>query len=168
MRKATGIILAGLLALSLIPGAATAGGAQHVDGSIAMMAPFSSTEGVAISCYSGLHRRINVVAQGHVNGVVGYHFDVDKKTWGGKFKLDVTGGQGDVDLDITYYPEFGTVEQAADTTYAPPTVAYEERGPGGEAGVVPKGMNKAIVCMYQGAAAEFSYHALPPKKKKKK
>lgn len=129
---------------------------QKVDGSIAMMLPFPQDPN---ACYSGAHRRVAVATQEMVNGVIGYHFDVDPATWNKKFKLDVTGGQGDVDLDITFYSEFGTVDQATDTAYAPYNLGYETRKPGGETGVVPKDMTKVIVCMWNGQNATFTYLA---------
>ena len=157
MKKVLGLLTAGLVALAL-GGAPTAAAPkqQTVEGSIAMRAPFTDLA----SCYAGLHRRTAVVTQENVNGVVGYHFDLDPVTYGKKFKLEVTGGQGDVDLDIIFYPEFGTLEQATDTGYAPPTVTFGDRKPGGEKGVVPKeGFEKAIVCMFDGYGASFKYTA---------
>jgi len=170
MKRFLVLALGGLVGLSLIPAASAGGKKQSVEGSIVVPAPFF---GDVNSCYSGLHRRISVLSQGQVNGLVGFDFEVDKATWGGKFKLEPTDGLGEVDLDITFYPEFGTPEQALDTAYAPPTVAYDERAPGGEAGVVPPDMNKAIVCMWageshQGGASTFTYTAAAPAKKKKK
>jgi len=147
---------AAALVASLVPQASAAAKQQKVEGSIAMMAPFF---GDLNSCYAGGHRRIAVLSQGHVNGVVGYHFDIDPATWNKNFKLEVTGGQGDVDLDMTFYTEFGTVEQATDTGYAPANISFEEREPGGESGKVPAEMNKAIVCMWNGMDAEFTYTA---------
>jgi len=69
--------------------------------------------------------------QEQLNGVVGYHFDVDPGTIGKPFNLEVTGGGADVDLDITFYMEFGTQEQATDTSHAPANQSFEERKPGG-------------------------------------
>jgi hypothetical protein len=96
-----------------------------------------------------------------VNGIVGFEFDVDPATIGKPFVLEVTGGQGDVDLDITYYTEFGTTEQALDRTHAPTNHSFEAREAGGESGVIPKGVEwtKAIVCMHTGAEATFTYTA---------
>lgn len=129
---------------------------QTVEGSIAMRAPFQDLA----SCYAGLHRRVAVVTQENVNGVVGFHFDVDQSTAGKPFLLEVTGGQQNPDLDITFYTEFGTIDQATDTGYAPTNVAFGDRAPGGEAGIVPKGgFKKAIVCMFDGYGASFKYTA---------
>ena len=142
-------------ALVTAPGAVAAPKQQTVEGSVALRAPFTDLA----SCYAGLHRRMAVVSQEQVNGVVGYHFDLDPATINKPFKLEVTGGQGAVDLDITFYSEFGTVEQATDTSYAPYNVSFGEREPGGEKGIVPKETAKAIVCMFDGAGASFKYTA---------
>ncbi len=142
-------------ALITAPGAVAAPKQQKVDGSVAMRAPFTDL----VSCYAGLHRRMAVLTQEQVNGVVGYHFDLDPATINKPFKLEVTGGQGAVDLDITFYSEFGTPEQATDTGYAPYNVSFDERAPGGEKGIVPKETAKAIVCMYDGVGATFTYTA---------
>lgn len=159
MRKLLGFAVSGMLVLSLLPGASSAAPKQQtVEGDIAMMAPFYGD--TFASCYSGLHRRTAILTQGNNNGIVGYHFDVDPATIGKPFVLEVTGGQGGVDLDITFYTEFGTPEQAADVNYAPANYSFEERGAGGESGVIPKGeWAKAIVCMHTGAGASFTYTA---------
>ncbi len=157
MRKLAVLGLAGLMATALpVSGSAAPGKSQTVDGSVALRAVFPADTN---SCFAGAHRRGAVVTSEQNNGVVGYHFDVDKKSWKKPFTLEVTGGQAAVDLDIVFYPEFGTTEQATDTAYSPPYVTFEERGPGGEKGKVPKGMNKAIVCMYDGVASTFTYTA---------
>ena len=157
MRKIIGTAAVLTLVAASFTGAASAAPKQQkVDGSVAMMAPFPAD---LSSCYSGLHRRLAVVTQEQVNGVVGYHFDVDPVTAKKPFKLEVTGGQGAVDLDISFYTEFGTVEQATDTGYAPANISFEEREPGGEVGIVPAGMTKAIVCMYDGQNSTFTYTA---------
>jgi hypothetical protein len=162
MKKIVSLVVLGLVAASLASGPAAGAKkkkkyTQKVSGNILMQAPPSDATDNPNGCYSGVHRRINVLAQENVNGVVGYHFDVDKKTWGGKFKL-VPQTEG-VDIDITFYAEFGTVEQAAETSYAPYTVGFEKRNTSGEKGVVPKDVTKAIVCMKTGQNADFSYTA---------
>lgn len=166
MKKIVTLGLAGLLAGSLIPGSATAAKPkqQKVSGSVALPAPYTDDTG----CYAGIHRRMAILSQEQVNGVVGYHFDVDPSTIGKPFVLEVTGGQGDVDLDITYYYEFGTVDDITGDPVnagAPLSYSFGTREPGGESGVIPKGdWTKAIVCVYGGqqgggAAATFDYTA---------
>jgi hypothetical protein len=169
-------LITGLVALGLLAGAqlapASAGKAkpQVVDGSIALPAPFTDDSG----CYAGLHRRLMIVSSeaAPANGLIGYSFDVDKATWGGKFALEPTGGQGDVDLDIYFYAEFGTTDDVVNDPAgagAPVSMQFNTREPGGEAGVVPATFNKVIVCMYGGqmgggAGATFTYTATPKKK----
>ncbi|MGH2753763.1 MAG: hypothetical protein ACRDLB_04960 [Actinomycetota bacterium] len=93
-----------------------------------------------------------------MNGVVGFHFDVDPATWKKKFRLTPAEGEA-ADIDITFYAEFGTPEQATDTAYAPANFSYEERNEEGEFGKVPPDMNKAIVCMKVGQDVDFDYMA---------
>lgn len=163
MRKLAGLMALALVAVALVPNGVIAGKKgkkkatyQKVEGSVAMMLPFYND---LDACYTGAHRRIAVLSQEQVNGDVGYHFDVDPGTANRNFKLEVTGGMGEVDLDITFYSELGTTEQATDTGYAPYNVSFEERTPGGEAGIVPPDMTKAIVCMWNGQNATFTYEA---------
>ncbi|MDQ3963173.1 MAG: hypothetical protein M3277_04560 [Actinomycetota bacterium] len=160
MKKLIALLSTSLVVVGVLGAPTTAAPKkQVVEGTILMRAPFVA--GDINSCYSGLHRRSAVLTQEMVNGVVGFHFDLDPATYGNKFKLEVTGGQGEVDFDIIFYPEFGTPEQATDTGYAPPTVSFEERKPGGEKGVVPKeGFKKAIVCMWDGFDGSFTYTAV--------
>lgn len=163
MKKLIALIAVGLLVAAFVPGTAVAGKkkkkgvTQTVQGNIAMQAPPSEATSNPNGCYSGVHRRIAVISQEQINGVVGFHFDLDKKTWNKKFTLvpDTAG----VDIDITFYTDFGTMEQAADTAYAPATAGFEERDTEGESGIVPKDMTKAIVCMKSGQNADFTYTA---------
>lgn len=160
MKKVIALGASGLMAVSVLAGASSAAPKQQkVDGGIKMMAPWAGS--TLETCYSGGHRRLAIVTGENqaINGVIGYHFDIDPATENKPFSLEVTGGSADVDLDITFYTEFGTLEQAADTAYAPANVGYEEREPGGEFGKVPAGMKKAIVCMHTGTNATFTYTA---------
>ena len=165
MKKLVTLALGGLVAASLVPNAtAAAPPPQSVSGSIALPAPFTDNTG----CFAGLHRRFAIVTQEQVNGVFGYHFDLDPATLGKPFVLEVTGGQGTVDMDINFYYEFGTVEDVVNDPQgagAPVSSTFATREPGGESGIVPKGdYTKAIVCVYggdqgAGAAATFEYTA---------
>jgi hypothetical protein len=163
MRKLVVVALAGVLAASALP--ASAGGKQQVvEGSIALPAPYTDDTG----CFAGVHRRVQAAAQGLANGVFGYNFPVDKATWNKNFVLDVTAGQGDVDLDITFYLGPLTtlqdiIDQQGDAA-PPPSISFATRAPGGEAGKVPALAENVIICIYAGqqgagAAASFTYTA---------
>ena len=160
MKKIIVLVTLCVAAATLLSSAAIAGKKgvrQEVAGHIALQAPPADNTDNPAGCFSGVHRRIAVLSQEQVNGVVGYHFTVDPGTWNKKFRLaNVTP---DVDIDITFYTEFGTAEQAADTTFAPMTVAFEERNTTGEFGKVPPDMTRAIVCMKIGNNADFTYEA---------
>ena len=159
MKKLALLVLAGAV-LTALPGAAGAAkkaAHQHVQGNIAMQAPPSDATDNPDGCYSGVHRRFNVIGQMQLNGIVGYHFEIDPKTWNHKFRLaNETAG---ADLDITFYSDFGTLEQAAEPSYAPITFGFEERNEEGEFGKVPADVTLAIVCMKTGQNASFTYSA---------
>ena len=160
MKKLISLVAAGMVVASLVPGMAVAGKKgvrQDVTGTIAMQAPPSDATDNPDGCYSGVHRRINVIGQMQANGIVGYHFEIDPATWGKKFRL--TNETAGADLDITFYTEFGTLEQAADTAFAPTTAQFQERNEEGEFGKVPADMTLAIVCMKVGQNASFTYSA---------
>lgn len=160
MKKIISIVAAGLLVAAIVPGMASAakkGARQDVEGNIALQAPPSDATDNPNGCYSGVHRRLNVATQMNANGIVGYHFEIDPKTWNKKFRLSAI--TPDVDLDITFYTEFGTLEQATDTAFAPYTVGFEDRNTDGEFGKVPADMTLAIVCMKTGTNADFTYSA---------
>ena len=160
MKKLIAIAVAAALIVPVAAVGASAGKKpkQTVEGTI-LAAPRHPD-----GCYSGVHRRLQAISGQQANGIVGYDFDVDKKTWKKPFALELTDGLGYVDLDITYYLiERETLEdfQGGDPP-APPTYAYETHEEGGEKGTVPEGATYAIVCIYQseagaGANASFGY-----------
>ncbi|MFP5352995.1 MAG: hypothetical protein ACLGIB_10585 [Actinomycetota bacterium] len=176
MKKLLTIALTSLLAASLLApsgaGAAVAA-AQEVEGSILLPAVFA--QGTFDGCWAGATRRITQTAAGQGNGVVGYRFPIEKSTWNGKFKLEVTGGEGDVDLDIFLYTTMPPAEAVLDDPVnggTPVSVDYTTREPGGETGTIVKGATDAIVCMYGGPThvgfnSTFKYTGTPPVKKKR-
>ena len=165
MKKLIGTAVAALMAFSLAGAPASAGKAktQTVEGSILMRAPFVSNTEQLESCYAGVHRRLTLASQDNANGAVGWNFPVDKATWKKPFKLEVSGGQQNPDMDVTFYlTGLGSLE---DHTANPPwgtdavAVNFEDRAPGGEKGIVPKGATDVIVCMFDGFDADFTYTA---------
>ena len=168
MKKLLIVMMAAVLALTVVQGAAIAGKKkkatrQEVDGSTAAPAPYTDNTG----CYAGLHRRVAIVSQEQARGGIGDNFEVDPGTIGKPFVLEVTGGQGDVDLDIYFYDRFGTMDDvAADPVNAgaPYALSFNTREAGGEYGIVPDNVTKVIVCMYggpehTGLGATFHYEA---------
>ena len=160
MKKIIVLVALCVAAAALVPGSAVAAKKkvrQEVAGHIASQAPPADATNDPNGCYAGVHRRIAVATQEQVNGVVGFHFEVDPGTWNKKFRLTpVTAG---VDIDILFYTEFGTLEQATDTAYAPYNVTFQERDTEGEAGIVPPDMTRGLVCMKTGMNADFLYEA---------
>ncbi len=156
MKKMVAVSVAALLLGAAVPAGAAKKVKQTEEGSIALPAPF--TDG---TCFYGLHRRLNLVAQRQVQGIVGHDFDVDPATEGGKFKL--VPSDESVDLDISFYQSMGDIQDPAG---APANAGFETREPGGEAGVVPPGYPIAIVCMVAGENVDFTYTATSPAKKK--
>ena len=164
MKRALTLLIAGSLALGLIPGTAGAGKPKQTEeGTIIAPAPFVDDSG----CFAGLHRRGAILTMENNNGLVGWHFDVDPKTWNKKFVLEPSGGVGTVDMDILFYQEFGTPEDVVSDpggAGAPASIAFATREEGGEAGKVPAKFNKVIICIYSGAqyvggGADFTYTA---------
>lgn len=153
MRKSIGVVITGLVVATLFaPGATAAGKKQVVEGSVAIPHPNPSDE----TCITGNHRRARLFTNYlFPNGVNGYEFEIDPKTAGKKFKLEVTGGEG-VDIDISFYFDMGSTDDPAG---APSNVPFEERGEGGESGKVPPGYTIGLVCMYAGSNATFEYTA---------
>ena len=171
MKRLITLALASMLVAALFSPASAAAKKQVVEGTIA--APARHPDG----CYTGLSRHLWSLGGFNANGVVGWVFDVDKATWNGKFTLEPSGGVGTVDLDISYYlGEFASTEEWVNNPAppAPATSEYETHEGPGEAGTVPEGSVKAVVCVFAGeggqasAAVPFTYEATAPAKKKKK
>ncbi len=120
---------------------------QHVEHSIIVP---QGTQGAA-GCVYRTQRVLFMVFGEQFNGVFGYTFAVDPKTYGKPFKLEVPSGSG---VDLSFYGELGT-DPTAD---APGNVGFETVGPGGESGTVPVGYPNAFVCLTDGANVTFSLH----------
>jgi len=178
MKKFIGVAVTAIMVAGAFPAGAAKPKPQVVEGSILFPAVFA--QGTFDGCWGGLTRRITQTAAGQGNGTFGYRFAVEKSTWNGKFKLEPTGGTGDVDLDIFLYSVMPGPEavledppNGAINGGTPVSVDYQTREPGGETGDIPKGTTDVIVCMYGGPThagfnATFEYVGTPPVKKKKK
>ncbi|MGH2819109.1 MAG: hypothetical protein ACRDJ5_00495 [Actinomycetota bacterium] len=160
------LVLAIVLSLIVPAANATVAAPQEESGTILFPTPHPQDPSI---CFQGVGRRINMVSQGVVSGPFGVIFDVDKATWKGKFKLDITGGAtGREDIDLYFFSTFGEI--ADDPSMNSPTILtqYQERNTKGEAGVIPPESTKAIACLWDGFGASFDYEGTPPVKKKKK
>jgi hypothetical protein len=161
MKKVLIVALTALMAATLLPSAHAAKKKpiQQIDGTIMMPAPFA--QDTFAGCWGGLTRRTSGQSGGQVNGVTGYYFDIDKKTWNKPFKLAVTGGEGTVDLDLFMYLHYPAPEETVDDPVnggTPTSIDFQNREEGGEVGKVPPNTTKAIVCMYGGPDA-YGYDA---------
>lgn len=166
MKKLMTVALAAMLLGALLPAGAQAGKkpVQTEEGTILLPAPFIDDSG----CYAGLWRRAHAVTGDSARGLIGWNFEVNKKTWNKKFNLEVSGGFNNPDMDIYFYlGPLTTVDdivtQGGDPA-APATVSFNTREPGGESGIVPKGAENVILCLYGGAqggggGADFTYTA---------
>ena len=156
MKKLIALLIVGLLVVPAAAGTASAGKKKPkvkpvvVEGSVALPQPYAA-DGTCI--YRTQRAWMGLSGGAAPNGVFGYTFEVDPKTAGKKFTLDVSDGAG---MDIVFYSEFG---DPSDPTVAPANTGYETPGPGGEKGTVPPGFPIAFVCMTEGANATFTYTA---------
>lgn len=157
MRKLIAVAMASLMVAGMVSGSAVAGKkkkkpvVQHVEGTILLPQP----AGPLANCnFRPQRSAMGASGEAFPNGVLGFTFEVDPKTAGQPFKLEVDGGQGDVDLDIVFYSGYG---DPADPTTAPANTGYENAGPGGEEGTIPPGYPLAFVCMAIGGDASFTY-----------
>lgn len=137
-------------------------GKQRVEGSVVVPAVGTDPAG----CDLKLARRMWSLGAG--NGLAGYAFEIDRATWGKRFDLRPHASLfPDVDLDITFYYDIPTREEALADPVNGGSVSYEHvesRRPGGEKGKVRRGAVVAIVCIYgspapTGIATPFRYTA---------
>ncbi len=155
MKRVVALTTVALMALGLFSSSAVAAKRkpkpkQEYAGSVMLPAPYPADG----TCYTRGERILAQTGNESVNGFIGAHFNIDPRTYNRKFQLHVIGGSADVDLDIVFYSGYG---DPADPSTVPAYVAFENRAAGGEEGVVPEGMTKAIVCMAAGQEAEFHY-----------
>ncbi len=172
MKQSLALALVATILAALSPLAAQAGvaGPQKEEGNILVPAPGPNGENTG-GCWTGLPRRAWIASGGATAGPFGHMFEIDKATWNGKFKLEVTSGaMGSEDLDLTFYAEPGVpaTTDPAQQEGIQETGSYLTREAGGEVGTVPPGTTLALVCLGigTGANADLTYTATPPKKKK--
>lgn len=161
-----------IAALSPLAAEARVAAAQEETGTVVLPGPGPNGETTG-GCWTGWARRFWIFSGGATAGPFGSIFEIDKKTWDGKFKLEVVAGAaGTEDLDVTFYADPGEIDPNDPAMQGGiiETGAYLTREAGGEAGTVPRTSTLALVCLGigTGANAEWSYTADPPKKKKKK
>lgn len=176
MKRVTIALLASALLAHLIPAPAAAVPAklasQQESGTVLLPGPGPNGETTG-GCWTGWSRRAWIISGGATAGPFGSMFEIDKATWGGKFKLDVvSGAAGTEDLDVTFYADPGKVDPADPAMQGGiyETGAYLNRTSGGETGTVPPQTTVALVCLAigTGADADWEYEAKPVKKKKAK
>ena len=143
-------------------------GPQKEEGSVLLPGPGPNGETTG-GCWTGHARRAWIFSQGQTAGPFGHMIEIDKATWNGKFKLEVTGGMaGTEDLDVTFYVDPGHIDPTDPAMQGGiiESSSYLTREPGGEAGIVPPESTLALVCLAigSGANAEFLYTATPKKK----
>lgn len=111
-------------------------------------------------CHDAYHRDLRTLAPeelgDQVNGIRGFDFPVAPRTWGSRFRLNPTGGEGRIDLDLYFYVKIVDRSAPHESGFR---YWYDERSPRGETGIVPKYVNHAAVCMFRGSDATFTYRA---------
>jgi hypothetical protein len=124
--------------------------AQEVQGSVALPLRFAAD--ATYSSWPGGQRTAYTVAGS--NGHVGYTIDLAETVDGGEFELVTLGGLlGNADFDIAFYASF---------TPALTTATLMTRAAGGESGVIPDGSRYAVITLFDGANAPFSFRAWEP------
>jgi hypothetical protein len=151
VRRSTRIatLAATALAASTLLAAAPPGGqaAQFINGTISVPQPTKAT-GTNVS---RINRTAGLIGSA-TNGVVSWYFEVPDFVAGGAFEL--TTPAADVDLDIIFYANPGTLTDA-------PTATAEFIGTSGtgEAGIIPVGTRYAVIYAAAGTEVPFSYTA---------
>ena len=172
MKRLITLILSAAMVAALSPIGGNAGaavGPQKETGSVMLPGP-GPNGGTGDGCWTGHARRAWIFTNGATAGPFGAMFEIDKSTWDGKFKLEVTGGgMGTEDLDMTFYSNPGAIDPTDPAMQGGivETGSYLTREPGGESGTVPRTSTLVLICLGTGTGynAEFEYTATPPKKK---
>lgn len=172
MKRLIILALVATLVAALAPLAQAEVAPQEESGTVALPGPGPNGETTG-GCWTGWARRTWIFSGGTTGGPLGSMFEIDKTTWGGKFKLEVVAGaMGTEDLDITFYANPGKLDPGdpAQQGGIMESGSYLTREAGGEVGTVPLTATVALVCLGTGTGfdADWEYTATPPVKKKKK
>ncbi len=147
MRRILAAALAATTVLTAVAAAPSAGESQQeFSGTIALPNPSRET-GTPVT----RPNRSTIFAGSAAQGTIAHWFKVDPATLGGTFELTPTGGVGDVDLDIIFYSNPGSLTDA-------PSAAAEYMNAGtGESGIIPASATYAVIFPYSGVNVTFDY-----------
>ena len=144
------LVAAALLGLVWTSSAQAAAPAQEESGTVLLPLRFAAD--ATYASWPGGQRTVYSVAGS--NGHVGYTIDLSEAVDGGRFELVSDGGVlSNADFDIAFYASF---------TPTVSTATIASRGVGGEAGTIPTGSRYAIVTLFDGANAGFTFRAWEP------
>lgn len=146
-------VASGAVAL-LLTGSMAAAQPGPREGSVLLPAPGPGSSG---GCSPHYARAAYLASGGSLPSPFGSAVPIDRSEWNGEFELDVARGRiGTEDLDVHFFRGSPAATEAVH--------AFEGRGRGGEAGVVPPGVEHAIVCLSPGSGfdAAWTYEARPP------
>lgn len=162
-----GVVATVVLLLSVGNAGAARVQPQEESGSIMLPSP---SPNAGEGCWPGTPRRAYIISQGQTAGPAGSVIEIDPSTWGGKFTLKATGSTGSEDVDMHFFVDIGKVDPTDPTMMnVVSSSTYQDKEPGGEAGLVPPQAKHVVLCLVPGTGAEveWTYKALPPAKKKK-
>ena len=144
------LLAAGAGGIAPAGAAPTSPPAQEVQGSVALPLRFAAD--VTYSSWPGGQRTVYTAVGS--NGHVGYTIELDEAVEGGEFELTTLGGLlGNADFDIAFYASF---------TPTVSTATVMTRGVGGETGTIPDGSRFAVITLFDGANAPFTFRGWEP------
>jgi hypothetical protein len=153
-RTLTAVALAAVVAAPLAATASTATTpgteVQKISGTVAVPNPIKAAASVT------RHNRSAGLLAAETNGVVGWFFKVDPKTWGGEFAVTTTTAGSD--FDIIFYADPGNLTTGA----AAAAAEFYGTDGDGEAGVIPTGATHAVLYPTALPNAAFTYTGRAP------